>query len=120
PHRVLSPEVAQGMRSMMTHVMENSGLRNSILPGTSVAGKTGTADVFDPESGTYPPDDYALTFAGMFPAEAPQVVVVVMLMKPDGGSTSTDVAAPVFRAIGTEIVAHWGQQPQAPALALGH
>lgn len=120
PHRVLSPEVAQNMRSLMIHVMENSGLRNSILPGTSVAGKTGTADVYDAETGTYPPDDYALTFAGMFPAEAPEVVVVVMLMKPDTGSTSTYVAAPIFRAIGSEIVAHWGQQPQAPALAAGN
>ena len=117
PHRVLSPEVAQGVRSMMTHVMENSGLRNSILPGTSVAGKTGTADVYDAATGTYPPDDYALTFAGMFPAESPQVVVVVMLMKPDTGSTSTYVAAPIFRAIGSEIMAHFGQRPQAPALA---
>lgn len=119
PHRVLSPEVAQAMRSMMIHVMENSGLRNSILPGISVAGKTGTADVYDAATGTYPPDDYALTFAGMFPAEAPEVVVVVMLMKPETGSTSTYVAAPIFRAIGSEIVAHWGQQPQAPALASG-
>lgn len=117
PHRVLSPEVAQGVRSMMIHVMESSGLRNAILPGTSVAGKTGTADVFDAATGTYPPDDYALTFAGMFPAEAPQAVVVVMLMKPDPDSTSTYVAAPVFRAIGAEVVAHWGQQPQAPAVA---
>ncbi len=120
PHRVLSPEVAQGVRSMMVHVMENSGLRNSILPGVSVAGKTGTADVYDDVTGTYPPDDYALTFAGMFPAEAPEVVMVVMLMKPDPDSTSTYVAAPIFRAIGSEIVAHWGQQPQAPALASGH
>ncbi len=119
PHRVLSPEVAQGVRSMMVHVMENSGLRNSILPGMSVAGKTGTADVYDDVTGTYPPDDYALTFAGMFPAEAPEVVVVVTLMKPDTGSTSTYVAAPIFRAIGSEIVAHWGQRPQAPALASG-
>ncbi len=119
PHRVLSPEVAQSVRSMMVHVMENSGLRNSILPGTNVAGKTGTADVYDQATGTYPADDYALTFAGMFPAESPEVVVVVMLMKPDTGSTSTYVAAPVFRAIGSEIVAHWGQRPQAPLLATG-
>ncbi len=117
PHRVLSPEVAQGVRSMMVHVMENSGLRTSILPGMNVAGKTGTADVYDPATGTYPADDFALSFAGMFPAENPEVVVVVMLMKPETGSTSTYVAAPIFRAIGSEIVAHWDQQSQAPAVA---
>lgn len=117
PHRVLSPEVAQGVRSMMVGVMENGGLRSSNVPGVSVAGKTGTADVYDTASGTYPPDDYALTFAGMFPAEAPEVVVVVMLMKPDAASTSTYVVAPVFRAIGSEVVAHWGTAPEAPTVA---
>lgn len=118
PHRVLSAEVARGVRDMMVHVMENSGLRNSIVPGVSVAGKTGTADVYDPVTGTYPQDDYALTFAGMFPAEQPRVVMVVMLMKPEADSTSTYVAAPMFRAIGTEVVAHWGQaDPFLPVAA---
>ncbi len=117
PHRVLSPEVAQGVRSMMVGVMERGGLSNSIIPGVSVAGKTGTADVFDPVTGTYPPDDYALTFAGIFPADAPEVVVVVMLMKPEAASTSTYVAAPIFRAIGSEVVGHWQQRPAAPVVA---
>jgi cell division protein FtsI (penicillin-binding protein 3) len=118
PHRVLSAEVARSVRGMMVHVMENSGLRNSIVPGVSVAGKTGTADVYDPVTGTYPPDDYALTFAGIFPAEQPRVVVVVTLMKPEADSTSTYVAAPMFRAIGTEVVAHWGQaDPLLPTAA---
>lgn len=117
PHRVLSPEVARSVRGMMEHVMERGGLRSSVIPGVRVAGKTGTADVFDPVSGTYPADDYALTFAGMFPAEAPEVVVVVMLMKPEASSTSTYVAAPVFRAIGSETVAYWERRPQAPVVA---
>ncbi len=117
PHRVLAPEIAQAIRSMLSHVMDTGGLRQSRIPGMSVGGKTGTADVYDPAAGTYPPDDYALTFAGMFPVEKPKVVVVVMLMKPQGDSTSTYVAAPIFRAIGSEVVAHWGVAPAAEAVA---
>lgn len=117
PHRVLAPEIAQAIRSMLSHVMDTGGLRQSRIPGMSVGGKTGTADVYDPVAGTYPPDDYALTFAGMFPVEKPKVVVVVMLMKPQGDSTSTYVAAPIFRAIGSEVVAHWGVAPVAEAVA---
>jgi cell division protein FtsI (penicillin-binding protein 3) len=117
PHRVLAPEIAQAIRSMLSHVMDTGGLRQSRIPGMSVGGKTGTADVYDPVAGTYPPDDYALTFAGMFPVEKPKVVVVVMLMKPQGDSTSTYVAAPIFRAIGSEVVAHWGVAPAAEAVA---
>lgn len=120
PYRALSTEVARSVRAMLQHTVDESGIRQSKIPDVTMAGKTGTADVYDDVTGTYPPDDYALTFAGMFPAEAPEVVMVVMLMKPDPDSTSTYVAAPIFRAIGSEIVAHWGQQPQAPALASGH
>lgn len=117
PHRVLEPGVAQAVRGMLGHVMETGGLRQARIPGVATGGKTGTADVYDPAAGAYLPGDYALTFAGMFPIDQPKVVVVVMLMKPEGASTSTYVAAPVFRAIGSEVVAHWGVAPKAEALA---
>ncbi len=117
PHRVIAPEVAQGVRSMLGHVMDTGGLRQARIPGVNAGGKTGTADVYDSALGAYPADDYALTFAGMFPIEKPEVVVVVMLMKPEASSTSTYVVAPVFRAIGSEVVAHWGVAPKTDALA---
>ena len=117
PHRVLSSEVAREVRAMMVQVMATGGLRSVTIPGINVAGKTGTADVYDAAAGSYLPDDYALTFAGILPAEAPEVVVVVTLMKPDAASTSTYVAAPLFNAIGTDLVAHWGVAPRTQAWA---
>jgi cell division protein FtsI (penicillin-binding protein 3) len=115
-YRVLSTEVSQTVRSMLIHTVEESGLRNAIIPGVRVAGKTGTADIYSPEQGTYPDGWYSLTFAGMFPADDPEVVMVVMLQRPKEGSTSTYVAGPLFRAIGSEIVAHWGVAPDAGPL----
>jgi len=117
PYRVLSSEVARTVRSMLQYTMEESGLRQSRIPGVTVAGKTGTADIYSPEQGTYPDGWYSLTFAGMFPADAPRIVMVVMLQKPDAGSTSTYVAGPLFRAIGSEVVAHWGIAPEPESLA---
>ncbi|MDZ7800809.1 MAG: penicillin-binding protein 2 [Trueperaceae bacterium] len=111
PYRVLSSEVARTVREMLHHTVEESGLAASRIPGVSVAGKTGTADIWSNEQGTYPAGWYSLTFAGMFPADDPEVVMVVMLQKPDPGATSTYVAAPLFRAIGSEVVAHWGVVP---------
>ncbi len=117
PHRVLAPEIAQGIRTMLAHVMDTGGLRQARIPGMNSGGKTGTADVYNAAAGTYLPDDYALTFAGMFPIEKPEVVIVVMLMKPEASSTSTYVAAPMFRAVGSEVVAHWGVAPESEAVA---
>ena len=108
PHRILAPEIAQSVRSMLIHVVEASSLRDAKIPGMSVAGKTGTADIFDRQLGRYTDGDYALTFAGMFPAEHPRVVMIVTVQKPKLNKTSTYVAAPLFRAIGSEVVAHCG------------
>ena len=108
PHRVLSPEVAMTVRHMLQHTVEASGIRASRIPGVSMAGKTGTADIYDTTAQAYIPGDYTVSFAGMFPVEAPRVVMVVYVQKPRTSSSSTLIAAPLFRAIGSEVVAHWG------------
>lgn len=117
PRPVLSPEVAYTIRSMLQHTVEESGLRQSKIPGVTVAGKTGTADVYDNELGRYVEGDYTLSFAGMFPAERPQVIMVVYLQKPRENFSSTYVAAPLFRAIGSAAVARWGAGPDEMPVA---
>jgi cell division protein FtsI (penicillin-binding protein 3) len=111
PHQVLSPEVAMTIRHMLAYTVEGSGLRASRIPGVTMAGKTGTADIWDAAQGGYSPGDYTVSFAGMFPAEQPSVVMVVYIQKPRTSTSSTLVAAPLFRAIGSEVVAHWGIAP---------
>lgn len=118
PHRVLDKGVADTVFKMLVHVVDASDLKYSKVPGVSVAGKTGTADIYDRRLGTYPKGEYSITFAGVFPADHPRVVTIVTLQKPQVGSkTSTWVAAPLFRAIGSEVVAHWGWAPGSVALA---
>jgi cell division protein FtsI (penicillin-binding protein 3) len=117
PHAVLSAQVAREVRSMLEYTVDNGGLRSSRIPETTLAGKTGTADVYDVTEGRYIPGDYTLTFAGMFPADDPRVVMVVTVHKPNEDSTATYVAAPLFKAIGTEVVAHWGTKPARNPLA---
>ena len=73
--------------------------------------------VFDPELGRYAPGQYALTVAGMVPAERPQVVIVVTLHKPAEGATSTVATGGLFKDIATDIVASWGAVPRQEALA---
>ena len=118
PHRVLSPEVAREIRSMLVHTVEESGLRVAEIPGVLVGGKSGTADVFEPSVGAYVDGEYTLHFAGFFPADNPRVTMAVFVHKPKlEGATSTFVAAPLFGAIGRETVALWGLPPRGEALA---
>ncbi len=121
PRRIISSATARELRAMLQYTVEMSGLRNSSIPGVTLAGKTGTADVYDVNLGRYVQGDYTLTFAGMFPAEDPELVMVVSLQKPHTGATSTYVAAPLFQAIGTEIVAGWDVgRPRNPLASAGN
>jgi len=117
PHRVLSPETAMAVRTMLQHTVEAGSLRSSAAPGVPTAGKTGTADVYDETVGGYVPGRYAVSFAGMFPVDRPAVVMVVTVHEPATVTSSTLVAAPLFRAIAAEVVAHWAVAPDAPAWA---
>ncbi len=116
--RIISPEVARAVRSMLVGVVNYGGARNALIPGVLVAGKTGTADIFDTTQGRYIDGDYTGSFAGIFPADNPRVTMVVYVQKSRGkyyyGSA---VAAPVFRAVGSEAVALWGLAPQAGQFA---
>ncbi len=106
--QVISSDVAALVRDMLVYTVEESSLRRAKIPGVQVAGKSGTADIFDRASGRYIKGDYTMSFAGFFPADDPRVTAVVYLQKPQIGTLSSLVATPIFRAVGSETVALWG------------
>jgi peptidoglycan glycosyltransferase len=85
---VLRPDVVATMTSMMVGVVDHGTGTAARLPGVQVAGKTGTAE--NPHG---PPHAW---FAAFAPAEAPRIVVVVLI---ENGGYGGDVAAPVARQI---------------------
>ena len=116
PRQIISGESARTLRAMMAYVVDsNEVMRPAMAPNVPVAGKTGTADIFDAEAGEYIEDDFTLTFAGMFPADKPKVTMVVSVQKPRKDTSSTTVAAPLFGSIQREIVSLW---PPASAMSV--
>lgn len=59
--------------------------RHFAIEGYEVAGKTGTAEIFDPEQGTYLSgwDNYIFSFLGTAPKDDPELIVYVMIQQPD-------------------------------------
>jgi cell division protein FtsI (penicillin-binding protein 3) len=97
-HRVLSTQVASEMTTMMEQVVQDGTAVSAGVPGYSVAGKTGTAQIPDPVHGGYIPGAYMATFAGFAPAQDPALSAIVVLEQPNpifGGV----VAAPVFSQV---------------------
>lgn len=82
--RVISQETAATMRAMLKSVVDSGTARAADLASFDVAGKSGTARrVVDGER-VYRAGKYNSSFAGMFPAESPQYVIVARLIDPEG------------------------------------
>ncbi|MBW0133404.1 peptidoglycan D,D-transpeptidase FtsI family protein [Pseudonocardia abyssalis] len=107
--RVVSPETAAQVRTMLTAVTQDArGQRGTgpqaAVPGYQVAGKTGTAQQVDPDCACYSRSSYWITFAGMIPAQDPRYVIAIMLDAPVGGSS----AAPLFHDIASYLAQREG------------
>jgi len=62
--------------------MEDSVARHYTKEGYSIAAKTGTAQVVDPETGRYSASDYIYSVTGMLPAEDPEYLVYITVQEP--------------------------------------
>lgn len=98
--RVVSEATADAMAYMLEAVVGPGGTAPlGQIEGFRVAGKTGTAQRVNPETGNYTGGGYFTTFVGFAPADDPQYVVAVDLERPTSSAEGGQVAAPVFRDI---------------------
>jgi cell division protein FtsI/penicillin-binding protein 2 len=94
-HRILSPQIAAEMRSMLEGVLEPGGTASEItIPGYTLAGKTGTAN--KAINGVYSDKYYVASFVGFAPAQDPKIEVTVVVDQPKGAIFGTEVAAPAW------------------------
>ncbi len=114
-HRVLPESVAHKVRDMMVRVVSEEGTGPlAQVPGFTVAGKTGTAQKVDPVTGGYSADKRVSSFVGFLPAEAPKLVILVVVDEPEGQTYGGLVAAPVFSRIAEQSLRHLGVSPTEP------
>ena len=96
--RVVTPKVAAQLREFMRGAVAEGGTGGEAqLANYSLLGKTGTAVRF--EGGRYVPGEYTASFAALFPADDPQLVVVVKIDNPRGHYYGGLTAAPVTRTM---------------------
>ncbi len=98
--RPISAETARIVTEMMVAVV-NDGVPAASLPGYTIAGKTGTAEIASPLG--YENNASIVTFIGFLPADDPQVVVLIKLDRPTG-YWGSQVAAPVFHDLAERLV----------------
>ena len=110
--QVISPETARTLTRLMTQVVAAGTGHNAAIAGYDVAGKTGTAQKLDPVTRRYSRKPGVLSFVGFAPADEPRVVMLVMLDEPKGEKWGSEAAAPIFSAIGGEVLRYLEVPPR--------
>lgn len=128
---VVSAGTASRVLSMLESVVGPGGTGwRAALTDIRVAGKTGTAQKLDPETGGYAEDRFLAWFVGIAPADAPRLAITVVLDEPQRPRhTGGAAAAPVFARLASGLLARLGIRtepavdapqgppPRAPAAA---
>jgi cell division protein FtsI (penicillin-binding protein 3) len=104
--RVISPETAKRLTAILTDVVgtEDGTGKHARIVNVAVAGKTGTSQKFDFAKRAYSSERVKTSFMGFFPAQNPQVAILVILDEPQRDKWGGVAAAPVFRDIGEQIL----------------
>jgi cell division protein FtsI (penicillin-binding protein 3) len=98
--RVISERVSAQVRTMLEGVLSAGGTASeAAIPGYKLAGKTGTAEVFDTVAGEYSKSKYVASFIGFAPAKNPKLLVSVVVNQPQGEIYGGKIAAPAFQEI---------------------
>ena len=114
-HRVFSPYVDSELTTMLEQVVSSGTGTSAVIPGYTVAGKTGTAQIPTKGKDSYTVGAYMASFVGFAPAVNPTFSMIVVLDRPTpifGGT----VAAPVFSQI-MGLALHRYDIPTTPGAA---
>lgn len=112
--RVVSPETARTVTSILEGVVTDGTGAKAAIPGFRVAGKTGTAQKIDPRTGAYSSTLFVGSFVGFVPADNPRLAMIVVIDEPQGEAWGGTVAAPVFRRVGEQVLNYLGVSSEEP------
>ncbi len=112
----VSPDTARKMLDWMETATAPAGTaRRAAVEGVRISAKTGTAQVANPQTGTYSENDFVASMIGIFPSDDPQLIVYVVIQNPKGESYyGSTLAAPVFHDVAVGLIDQLGM-PRAGA-----
>ncbi len=97
--RVLAPEISARLRKVMVRITEETSAKQARIAGIQIGGKTATAEKY--LNGKVDRKRNMTAFAGIFPAEAPQYTILVILDEPQGTKESFGWKTAAWNAVPT-------------------
>jgi len=109
--RPISPETAGALARILESAVETGTGKRAKLAEYRAAGKTGTAQKIDSETGSYSSSKVIASFVGFAPVEQPRLTMLVVIDEPKIGNWGGEIAAPVFRKVAERVLPHLGVLP---------
>jgi len=110
--RVLAKETTSNMIKILERVVEEGTGTTAHIEGYRIAGKTGTAQKFDPKINAYSLTLHTSSFVGFAPVEKPAFTMIVVIDEPKDKYYGGEVAAPLFRKIAQRLFLYLRIPPQ--------
>lgn len=105
-------EIDKKIVDILEKEVSEGGGNKAMIAGYHFAGKTGTAQKLNTESGGYLDGQYIASFIGFGPIEDPRFVALVVIDNPSMGSIyGGQIAAPVFKDIMSQLVRYYQISP---------
>ena len=86
--------------------------QKAAIKGYTVAGKTGTAQIWNSQMHHYEEQQVVASFIGFVPADAPEFVMLVTFVNPKPKRHGGTIAAPVFAKIGARTLEYLQVPPE--------
>ena len=97
--QIILKKTADTLSAMLASVVKYGHAKRASVPGYYIAGKTGTAQVADPDTGKYSTDRTIHSFVGFAPIEDPKFVMLVKLDHPRSVQFAESSVVPLFSEI---------------------
>lgn len=109
---VISADTSAQVRDLLERVLLGN-IPSARRSGYSVGGKTGTAEIINPETGKYRTDRHNGTYTGFVGGDKAEYVIVVLVREPAiPGNAGFTAAAPLFRDISNMLLDNFGVTPK--------
>lgn len=107
--RVIRSQTAQVLTGMLVQVAIDGLAQGTLVPGYTVAAKTGTATTQG-----FAIDQTEASVAGFLPASNPQFVILVKIDRPQATIYGSTAAAPLWKAIAQQLMWYYHVPPDRP------
>ena len=102
--RILEKETAARILDYMWPTSESGTGTKASVGDVPMAVKTGTAQMLDPERGTYSTKNFISSCIGIYPVSDPEIIQYVAIVKPVGETYGGRIAAPVISRAANVVI----------------